>query len=70
MNFEAFRQELVDFYWYKVNDMADAFQVKMFDILDKAVRPTMTANERKVLQYKTITEHCTPILFHTSPFYH
>lgn len=70
MDFVAFRQELTDFYWNQVDDMADTFRAKMFSVLDASVRPTMTAFARKVLQYKTIAENCTPILFHTSPFYH
>jgi len=70
MDFEEFCRELTDFYWNKIDGMADAFKDKLFPILDAAVTPQMSACQRKVLQYKTITEACEPILFKTSPFYH
>jgi len=70
MDFDAFRQELTDFYQNKIDSMADAFREKLFPVLDAAVTPQMSAFRRKALQYKTITEACEPILFKTSPFYH
>ncbi|MDD6884025.1 MAG: pyruvate formate lyase family protein [Eubacteriales bacterium] len=70
MDLQAFRQELTEFYWHKADDMADAFRDKIFPILDASVTPTMNAYQRKALQYDVIAEHCRPVLFHTSPFYH
>ena len=70
MDFQAFKQEIIDFYWNKVDGMADAFKEKLFPILDERDSPTFTAYQRKVMQYKTITEYVQPILFRTSPFYY
>lgn len=61
---------MTDFYWNKVNDMAEAFHQEMFALLDAACTPDMNGYQRKSLQYRTITDHCEPILFRTSPFYH
>ena len=70
MNFKAFREELTEFYWNQVNNMADAFCTKIFGILDAAVSPEMSSYQRKLLQYTTIAQQCEPVLFKTSPFYH
>lgn len=70
MNFQSFRQELTDFYWNKVDAMADSFREEMFAILDKDVTSEMSSYERKALQYRTIARHCNPVLFRNSPFYH
>ncbi len=70
MDFNAFKQEISDFYQRRVDEMADAFRDKVIPQLDAAVTEDMTGFERKVLQYRTITEACEPILFHTSPFWH
>ena len=70
MDFTAFKNEITDFYQNRVNDRADAFREKIFRELDAACTPDLTGFDRKVLQYRTITDACEPVLFRTSPFYH
>ena len=70
MDLKAFREELTDFYWHKINPMSEAFCEKIFAILDEKASSGMSACQRKTLQYETITEYCRPVLFRTSPFYH
>ncbi len=70
MDLQKFQSELTDFYWHKVDAMADAFRETIFRILDERASPEMTAYQRKILQYTTITQHCQPVLLQTSPFYH
>ncbi len=70
MDFQSFREELTDFYWNKIDAMADSFRDEIFDILDRSVTPDMSSYQRKALQYRTIAEHCSPVLFRNSPFYH
>ena len=47
MDFQAFKQEIIDFYWNKVDGMADAFKEKLFPILDERDSPTFTAGDRR-----------------------
>lgn len=70
MNLDLFRQELTDFYWHQVDERAAAFCDRIFAILDQKVTDDMDGYERKALQYRTIAEHCQPVLFSSSPFYH
>ena len=69
MNTAALRAELTDFYWNRIDDMAAAFRDRVFPLLDQRWQPTMTACQRKAMQYEAIAESCAPILFHQSPFY-
>lgn len=70
MNTQALREEMQRYYWQEVNDQADAFGREMFEKLDHACSADMNGYQRKALQYRMISEHCTPHLFKTSPFYH
>ena len=70
MDIAALRAELTDFYWNRIDDMAAAFRDRVFPLLDQRWQPTMTACQRKAMQYEAIAESCAPILFHQSPFYH
>lgn len=70
MNWQAFKDELTQFYWNEVNDRAAAFRKKMYDLLDAQHTPEMNGYQRKAMQYRVIAEHCQPVLFAHSPFYH
>ena len=70
MDISAFRNELTDFYWHQIDDMAADFQKELFERLDSLCTPSMSGYQRKILQYRTITEACDPILLDESPFYH
>ena len=70
MNLQAFRDELIHFYWHEVNDRAEAFRKEMYARLDAQYTPDMNGYQRKSLQYRTIATHCQPVLFSSSPFYH
>ena len=70
MNLQAFKDELIQYYWNEVNDQSEAFRQKMYPLLDAQCTPEMNGYQRKSLQYRTITENCQPLLFRHSPFYH
>lgn len=70
MNVQCFRAELTDFYWNRIDGMADEFRDRMFELLDNACTPDMSGYQRKALQYKMIANACCPVLLHQSPFYH
>lgn len=70
MDFQELREELTHYYWYEINDEAEAFRQKMFALLDDTRTPDMNGYARKALQYRMIAEYCTPRLFQASPFYH
>lgn len=70
MNYPELRQELKEFYWYKVDDMSDKFFVDCTKVLDELYKENMTVYDMKSLQYKTITEMFEPVLFFNSPFYY
>ena len=70
MDTAALREELTDFYWNRIDDMAAEFRDRVFPLLDERWQPDMTACRRKAMQYETIAECCAPVLFHQSPFYH
>lgn len=70
MNFQNLKEELCSYYWNEIDGQADAFREKVMPLLDEMCTPEMNGYQRKALQYRTITTHCQPRLFHTSPFYH
>ena len=70
MDFAAFREEIRDFYWNRVDDMAAEFREKLYEKLDRACDPSVNGYRRKALQYRMIAEECEPVLFDSSPFYH
>lgn len=70
MNLQALKEELKQYYWNEINDQSEEFRKEMYDLLDEQCTPDMNGYQRKALQYKVITEHCQPMLFPHSPFYH
>lgn len=68
MNFQNLKEELCSYYWNEIDGQADAFREKVMPLLDEMCTPEMNGYQRKALQYRTITTHCQPLLFHTSPF--
>lgn len=70
MKVHSLREELIQYYWYEVNESAEAFRKKLYPLMDAQCTPEMNGYQRKSLQYRTITEHCQPVLFPHSPFYH
>ena len=70
MDLQALRTELEDFYWNRVDGMADAFREEVYPLLDAQCAPDMNGYQRKTLQYRVIAERCRPVLLRNSPFYH
>ena len=70
MNYAKLREELKDFYWNKLDDMADNFFIKCIEEIEKTAKEDMLVYEEKVHQYKKITEMFEPELFYESPFYY
>lgn len=70
MLFSKLRSELKEFYWYKLDDMADAFYEKCKPMLDEKYSASMTSYQAKAMQYHTIADMFEPILFRNLPFYY
>lgn len=70
MSYQAFRDELSHFYLEEVDERAEKFRREIYAELDQRVTDSMTGYQRKVLQYETIAERCSPVLFAQSPFYY
>ena len=70
MNYQNLREELKDYYWNKSGNNAKAFYLECTNILNNSLKETMSVYDMKVLQYKTITEKFSPVLFYNSPFYY
>lgn len=70
MNYLKLREELKDFYWYKVDDMSDDFFVRCTEEMDRDAKEDMSVYEEKMFQYRIITEMFEPELFYESPFYY
>ena len=70
MNYAKLREELKNFYWNKLDDMADNFFIKCIKEIEKTAKEDMSVYEEKVHQYKKIAEMFEPELFYESPFYY
>ena len=70
MDLQAFREELTTFYRHKAAEREASFREKIYALLDAQCTEEMNGYQRKVLQYKTIAEHCEPVLVRHSPFYY
>ena len=46
MNLQAFRDELIHFYWHEVNDRAEAFRKEMYARLDAQYTRDMNGYQR------------------------
>ena len=69
MNYADMRKELIDFYWYKLNEQSETFRALCMDKLNKMNFTDCNPAQMKVKQYEVITEHFTPVLFNSVPFY-
>lgn len=70
MKYKKLREELIDFYWNKVNLMAKDFCEKCTQVLEESYDDGMTSYQAKALQYLTIADMCQPVLFQNIPFYY
>ena len=66
----ALREELKDFYWYKVNDMSEKFMTECTAVLDSKKDENMSPYQMKALQYEVISDMFEPKIFKNSPFYY
>ena len=60
MNYADMRKELIDFYWYKLNEQSETFRALCMDKLNKMNFTDCNPAQMKVKQYEVITEHFTP----------
>ena len=70
MKYQKLRKELRKYYSTYADEKAKIFCEECLAELDAKYDESMTVFQMKRMQYNTITEKMSPVLFHTSPFYY